>query len=49
MVSDMEIIDVTPKSFSISWVTSEPSTAGLTVYQSGCTTQISEGGKRGRS
>jgi hypothetical protein len=39
-VSQREVTDVTPASFAVTWVASEPSTGALTVYQSDCVTQI---------
>jgi hypothetical protein len=39
-VTQMEVTDVTPGSFAVTWVASEPSTASLSVYQSDCSTIV---------
>src|SRR5512137_2766217 len=39
-VSQMEVTDVTPASFAVTWVSSEPATGALSVYQSDCTTPV---------
>ena len=40
-VSHVEVSDLTPKSFSVFWITSEPSTAELYLYQGDCITPFS--------
>lgn len=37
-VSQMEVTDVTPASFAVTWVASEPAAGALTLYQSDCVT-----------
>ncbi|MEK6742176.1 MAG: hypothetical protein AABZ15_01085 [Nitrospirota bacterium] len=39
-VSQMEVTDVTPASFAVTWVSSEPATGALALYQSDCVTPI---------
>ena len=39
-VSRMEVTDVTPASFAVTWVASEPATGALTLYQSDCVAPI---------
>lgn len=40
VVSQMEVTDVTPASFAVTWVTSEPATCAVSVFASDCTTPI---------
>ncbi len=40
VVNQIKVTDVTPKSFSVSWITSEPATADLYVYESDCLTMM---------
>jgi hypothetical protein len=39
-VSQMEVADVTPGSFAVSWVASEPSVGTITTFASDCTTAL---------
>ena len=39
-VSQMEVTDITPASFAVTWVASEPASGAITVYQSDCTTPV---------
>ena len=40
-VTQMEVTDVTPASFAVTWVASEASVASLSVYQADCATPAS--------
>ncbi|MEW5744163.1 MAG: hypothetical protein AB1805_01805 [Nitrospirota bacterium] len=42
VISRLEVTDVTTRSFSVFWITSEPSIPSLLVYQSDCATPASE-------
>lgn len=39
-VSDIQVSDVTPKSFTVFWITGEPSNAGLKIYKADCSTLL---------
>lgn len=40
VVSQIKVTDVTPKSFSVSWISSEPATADLYLYETDCLTMM---------
>jgi hypothetical protein len=40
-VSQMEVTDITPASFAVTWIASEASVASLSVYQANCATPVS--------
>jgi len=39
-ISQMEVTDITPASFAVTWVASEASVASLSVYESDCATPV---------
>lgn len=40
LVSQTDVTDVTPRSFAVSWVSSEPAVGGLNLFQGDCVTPV---------